>query len=1352
MEDNATVAVVSDTTASVGTVSYPTSSTWEVDITGLEIGNNALTATATDAAENQANAQITVRHSIPSTATIDKALNNMPADGVGTNLLTITVRDANSQLVCDGTPLDVTTTLGDIPSGPYTTTNGVFTCNLTASSDLGTATINVLYNQNVIGTTQVIMEAGDISRLVFTTPVRSTPVDQPSQYIIVETQDAYGHAINVSSNTTVLLSSDAGSNASFSTDNTNWYTGSLNHIMQSGENYVFFWFKSSTAGQFTLDAFAPGKTWTTGYQQINVYIEDNDAPTTTPSPMCSDVVTPYECYYSSSQSVTLSCEDGSGSGCDTTYYSIDGTNPPTTTYTGSIPITQDTVLRFYSTDSSGNDEAVQTVSYYIDSVDPTVAITAPSDGSTVKPLDAISGTADDNKVNGVASVSVRVKNANDRYLRNDSGTWTFGVAENWIDATGTTSWELTPPNYVWTDNAQYEVTARATDQAGNTATDTINFTYAEQGEASVITCVLSSSTITLGDPLTISGTIRGQTSQNPPNGSVPLEIELVPCGSGGSVRIGLNADSTGFYEYDIACDDITRACFDSGNHWTVRASWAGQVGNLQPATSDDVFLTVNKADSNLTMDVATSAVKFGEPVNISGKFIPQPYCGEVPLEVTVSLVIDPPDDPVYSVNVTPNSVGDFLLQDYTGLDDLGEWTVYANFSGNTAYNSAISETITINVVESAGYAIVIQGRLHTEEGLASHDKTTNFVYNRLLDRGLLPDDIKYFNYDTTMPEVDGTPQHRAIIPTKTLVGEAITDWAKNKMIGTGGKPANLYIIMVDHGFDDRFYIDQGNPPVPSDPILASDMDSWLDTLQTDLAPTDAADQEIILILGFCRSGSFIDDVSGTNRVIVTSAAPGESSYKGPAEGDDIPDGEYFVSQFFKSAVNGKSIRRSFEDAVIQTEIYTDSGAHGTPNAPFFDNSLQHPLLDDDANGLGSNDITDQNGDGALSDELFIGVSLVTTNDPGDAYIEDKTETKFLAVGVDTVNLWAIVNDVVRVGTIWVEIKPPNFTPLDPGGSGQASLNLTPIPTDVYEDGQYKWNNVGGFVDPGTYQVFYYVKDSTTENISPLVVGTVYKAKAVNTQPAEFSLLQPIDETLAVDPAILFDWNDTSDPDGDRVTYTILVSENASFTNPIIKETIPFSTCILSKTNDDLVDGRHYYWKVQAIDAFGEIRESNEVWEFDTFFETNPFPAFIEGFVYNQLTYAPVEGGTVSIEGSVFNIGLGGYYLGVTTPGDNFTVTASVAGYEDMSVLIDFSEGGLVSRNFGLAPQSLDVGGNVDGDEDIDLADAILSMQVMNAMASGAIINLDADVNDDNKIGMAETIYILQILADVRQVQ
>jgi N-acetylneuraminic acid mutarotase len=93
---------------------------------------------------------------------------------------------------------------------------------------------------------------------------------------------------------------------------------------------------------------------------------DTTAPSTTADPAGGT--------YSSAQTVTLNCNDGSGSGCQTTYYCTGTGCTPTATYSGAINISSSTVLRFYSTDNSNNNESVNIETYTIDTTPPTGSI------------------------------------------------------------------------------------------------------------------------------------------------------------------------------------------------------------------------------------------------------------------------------------------------------------------------------------------------------------------------------------------------------------------------------------------------------------------------------------------------------------------------------------------------------------------------------------------------------------------------------------------------------------------------------------------------------------------------------------------------------------------------------------------------------------------------------------------------------------------------------------------------------------------------------------------------------------------------------------------------------------------
>ena len=101
------------------------------------------------------------------------------------------------------------------------------------------------------------------------------------------------------------------------------------------------------------------------------HIPDTTPPTTTASPAGGA--------YGSVQSVTLTCNDGSGSGCDKIYYTTDGTIPTTSSSIYSTPIlVSETTLKYFATDLAGNSETIKTQIYTIDTVPPTGTITISS--------------------------------------------------------------------------------------------------------------------------------------------------------------------------------------------------------------------------------------------------------------------------------------------------------------------------------------------------------------------------------------------------------------------------------------------------------------------------------------------------------------------------------------------------------------------------------------------------------------------------------------------------------------------------------------------------------------------------------------------------------------------------------------------------------------------------------------------------------------------------------------------------------------------------------------------------------------------------------------------------------------
>ncbi|MFZ3137404.1 MAG: chitobiase/beta-hexosaminidase C-terminal domain-containing protein [Thermodesulfovibrionales bacterium] len=142
---------------------------------------------------------------------------------------------------------------------------------------------------------------------------------------------------------------------------------------------------------FPPETYATTKSWTltsgVGTKTVYVKFQDNagnwsvafyntivyetSAPTVSASPAGGT--------YYSAQSVTLTCSDSSGSGCDKIYYTTDGSTPTTGSpvYTSPISIGATTTLKFFATDKAGNQSSTKTETYTI-TIYPPLTVSTPS--------------------------------------------------------------------------------------------------------------------------------------------------------------------------------------------------------------------------------------------------------------------------------------------------------------------------------------------------------------------------------------------------------------------------------------------------------------------------------------------------------------------------------------------------------------------------------------------------------------------------------------------------------------------------------------------------------------------------------------------------------------------------------------------------------------------------------------------------------------------------------------------------------------------------------------------------------------------------------------------------------------
>jgi len=168
--------------------------------------------TGTTLASVAGNTSITFSSGAPARAVIAASATTLVANGVDSSTLTVTVYDANNNLVTDGTSVTVTTTLGTV-AGTGTTVNGVVTRTITSTIS-GTAMLGVQSPAgttltNVTGNTTILFNPGppaqaDIS--ASKTTIIADGIDSTTLTITV--RDATGNL--VADGTTVRLTTTLG--------------------------------------------------------------------------------------------------------------------------------------------------------------------------------------------------------------------------------------------------------------------------------------------------------------------------------------------------------------------------------------------------------------------------------------------------------------------------------------------------------------------------------------------------------------------------------------------------------------------------------------------------------------------------------------------------------------------------------------------------------------------------------------------------------------------------------------------------------------------------------------------------------------------------------------------------------------------------------------------------------------------------------------------------------------------------------------------------------------------------------------------------------------------------------------
>ncbi|MDM8564706.1 Calx-beta domain-containing protein [Candidatus Halobeggiatoa sp. HSG11] len=683
-----------------------------------------------------------------------------------------------------------------------------------------------------------------------------------------------------------------------------------------------------------------------------------------------------------------------------------------------------------------------------------------------------------------------------------------------------------------------------------------------------------------------------------------------------------------FEEYSKDADKETGVSFAAGNY-TIQVRAANKLENVSDTFVKEIGIA--KAYTTLYLESNSTTILNGGEVILNGKLNRFPTTTEDLSEKNITLKIVTPNEKIVTVSATTHTdTGQFTFtinnstENFDGLKVEGAYRFKVEYAGDDKLAGSESLEEQVLVGTSAGYAILVHGKLENEEGLSAHKKTTNRIYKALKERGFEDNNLYYFNYSAdnsayTDDKVVVKNKEITVIskgePSKTAIGEAFVD-IKNKM---NVNPAPLYLIMVDHGKSDgTFHIyNENNTSAEDNVIIPSEINEWLTTLEGKLE-TKAKTKARLVILGACYSGSFISKLSqspifndpddpktltNAGRIIITSATAQEESYKGLQEPDGIRSGEFFMEELFIRLNKGDNVRDAFEFATEKTENFTRKGDGNTDNS-FFDEAMQHPLLDDDGDGQGSNSLAAAN-DGFQAKDIFLGFgakyNVNSTDNPSE--IISVSDTIYLSASDDqsAATLIANVNKASRINSAIVDIRKPTVVLNGSGteSSGQLEVpDLERLSMNCSNTDNSCVTSYDKFTEKGKYEAFYVVRDNETNDISSVKRSVIYKNYVGNEAPDSFDLTYPntggkTKEGKDPHTSLIFVWQSSKDSDSSEpVTYKLIIAEDANFNNVVHKqEELEIAMTYVDEAVG-LKDLTTYYWKVEAVDTYGAVTSSN----------------------------------------------------------------------------------------------------------------------------------------------------------------
>lgn len=334
------------------------------------------------------------------------------------------------------------------------------------------------------------------------------------------------------------------------------------------------------------------------------------------------------------------------------------------------------------------------------------------------------------------------------------------------------------------------------------------------------------------------------------------------------------------------------------------------------------------------------------------------------------------------------------------------------------------------VDEGESKAIIIVGDTQDGDLYPTFAALSSIAYLVLRSEGLSADDIRYFA-DTP---IDGDRDNQNDVfakPTLASVENAIRNWAPGA--------DRVLVYLIDHGQRERFRLNG------TEFLESSVLDSWLDDLQS-----KGGNTHVTTLIDTCESGSFVDNLKGSNRLTMTSSGIG------PIEGVSLFDkseGISFSLQFWIQLFNGKTYGQAFDEAKTSMEAI---------------NPLQKPQIDDDGDG-----VSNEGNDGLIANDLRPGANFKVRGP--SVFVGEIAPSVALNSNSSTLWLADVVTPFPVEGAKAI-IVPPNFERPNSNNNDEQPVSNLPTVLMSFNAAENRWQaTYNGFTEGGLYQVQYFVK-------------------------------------------------------------------------------------------------------------------------------------------------------------------------------------------------------------------------------------------------------------------------------------